>query len=151
MAYDVEDIQCPSPDELRTIVGAESRPLVTRQQGATEVSCLVEFPHSYAFSLLSFKNNGQLRDSVLPILEEQSQTPGTRFDGRTTSSTVRPVDNLGDEGYEMVTRFDDTNEIHEIVVWSRTGLYRVRVSGRFPDQGVARSVARLWVKTQPAQ
>ena len=69
MAYDVEDIQCPSPDELRNIVGAQSRPLVTRQQGATEVSCLVEFPHSYAFSLLSFKNNGQLRDSVLPILE----------------------------------------------------------------------------------
>ena len=145
MAYDVEDIQCPSPDELRSLVGAESWPLVIRQQGATEVSCLVEFPHSYAFSLLSFKNNGQLRDSVLPILEEQSQTPSTRFDGRTTSSTVRPVDNLGDEGYELVTRFDDTNEIHEIVVWSRTGPYRVRVSGQFPDRDVARSVARLWV------
>ena len=148
---DDEGFPCPSPDELRNIVGAQSRPLVTRQQGATQVSCLVQFPHSDAFSLLSFKNKGQLSDSVLPVLEEQAQKPSDRTDGRTTSSTVRPLDNLGDEGYELITRFDDTNEIHEIVVWSRTGLYRVRVSGRFPDQGVARSVARLWVKTQPAQ
>ncbi len=132
-------------------MGAQSRPLVTRQQGATQVLCLVQFPHSYAFSLLSFKNKGQLSDSVLPVLEEQAQKPSDRTDGRTTSLTIRPINDLGDEAYEMTTRFDDTNEIHEIVVWSRTGPYRVRVSGQFPDQDVARSVARLWVKTQPAQ
>ena len=149
--YSVGEIRCPSPDEVSKALNLTTRPLVTRQQGATEVSCLVEIPRSYMFSMLSFKNRGQLCDSVLPVLEEQAQMPSDRSDGRTTSSTFRPIDGIGDEAYEMTTRFDDTNEVFHVVVWSRTGSYRVKVSGYFPDRDSALSAARLWVKTQPTQ
>ena len=73
MAYAIEKIQCPSPDDLSKSLNITSPPLVTRQQGATQVSCLVVIPHGYMFSMLSLKNKGQLSDSVLPVLEEQAQ------------------------------------------------------------------------------
>ena len=151
VAYAIEKIQCPSPDDLSKSLNITSPPLVTRQQGATQVSCLVVIPHGYMFSMLSLKNKGRLSDSVLPVLEEQAQKPSDRTDGRTTSSTIRPINDLGDEAYEMTTRFDDTKEVFEVAVWSRTGPYRVRVSGAFPDQDTALRIARLWVRTQPTQ
>ncbi|QTI67259.1 hypothetical protein [Gordonia polyisoprenivorans] len=147
--FRIEDIACPSVSSLQEVLATSATPFVTRQQGATEVSCYVEIPGAFAFSLLSFENRDFLRYSVLPVLEERSHVAADRSDGRTTTSTVRAVDGLGDEAFEMATRFDHTNDVLEISVWSRTGAYRVNVVGGFPDSDVALRVARLWLASQP--
>ena len=66
VAYTIESIQCPSPDDLRKALNITSRLLITRQQGAAEVSCLVEIPHSSSRDFAVLREIRQQQQQQLP-------------------------------------------------------------------------------------